>query len=162
MRGHIRGLLIKLIFTLRVHRKYSFHMKKFHSWKGPLSNKKSFSRKPDQKSNMRPALQAVLRIHDILVRIRMRIRRRIRIRRSIPLTNGSGSRSGSGSCYYASDLQDVNKKLFFAYFLKVQLNHFSKITSHKEVTKKVESMFFLLFLLDDRKIRFRFRIRISD
>jgi hypothetical protein len=37
---------------------------------------------------------AVLRIHEILVRIRMRIW----IRGSIPLTNGS--RFGSGSCYF--------------------------------------------------------------
>jgi hypothetical protein len=75
---------------------------------------------------MRPALQAVMRIHEILVRIRMRIR----IRGSIPLTNGSG-------LVIASDLQDVHKKLFFAYFfLKVHLNHFLKITSHKELSHK--------------------------
>ncbi len=37
---------------------------------------------------------------------------------------------------FVSDLLDVNKKLFFAYyFLKVQY-HFSKIKSHKEVTKQ--------------------------
>jgi hypothetical protein len=29
----------------------------------------------------------------------------------------------------------------------------SKIKSHKEVTKQQESMFFFLFLLDDRRIR---------
>ncbi len=38
---------------------------------------------------------AVLRIHDILVWIRIRIW----IRGSMPLTNGSGSGCGSGSCY---------------------------------------------------------------
>jgi len=43
---------------------------------------------------------------------------------------------------FVSDLQEVNKKLFlflgfFAYcFLKVHLHHFSKIRSHKEVTKQ--------------------------
>jgi hypothetical protein len=38
---------------------------------------------------------------------------------------------------FVSDLQDVNKKLFFAYYLlKVHLHHFSKIKSHKEVTKQ--------------------------
>ncbi len=41
---------------------------------------------------------------------------------------------------FISDLQDVNKKIlsFFAYnFLKVvHLHHFSKIKSHKEVTKQ--------------------------
>jgi hypothetical protein len=40
--------------------------------------------------------------------------------------------------FFVSDLQDVNKKKsFFAYyFLKVHLHHFSKINSHKEVTKQ--------------------------
>ncbi len=48
---------------------------------------------------------------------------------------------------------------FFAYyFLKVHLHHFSKIKSHEEVTKQLESMLFLLFLLDNRRIR----IHISD
>jgi hypothetical protein len=42
---------------------------------------------------------------------------------------------------------------FFAhYFLKLHLHHFFKIKSNKEVTKKV-SRFFLLILLDDRRIR---------
>jgi hypothetical protein len=48
----------------------------------------------------------VLRIHDILVWIR--------IRGSMPLTNGSGSGFGSGSCYiFVIGLQDANKKLIF-------------------------------------------------
>jgi hypothetical protein len=35
------------------------------------------------------------------------------------------------------DLQDANKKSFSAYyFLKVDLHHFSKIKSQKEVTKQ--------------------------
>jgi hypothetical protein len=50
---------------------------------------------------------------------------------------------------FVSDLQNC---------LKVHLHNFSKIKSHKEFTKQWESMFFLLFLLDDRRIR----IRISD
>jgi hypothetical protein len=43
---------------------------------------------------------------------------------------------------FVLDLQDVNKKLFLFlsfsayYFLKVDLHHFSKVTSHKEVTKQ--------------------------
>jgi hypothetical protein len=41
------------------------------------------------------------------------------------------------------DLQDVPKKFLglTPYFLKVHLHHFSKIKSHKEVTKQKESMF---------------------
>jgi hypothetical protein len=54
--------------------------------------------------------KAVLRIHDILVWIRIRIW----IRGSMPLTNGSGSFSPY-------------------YFLKVHLHHFSKMKSQKEV-----------------------------
>ncbi len=48
--------------------------------------------------------------------------------------------------------------LFFAHYFLVHWHHFSKIKSHTEVTKQVGSMFFLLFLLDDRRIQ----IRISD
>jgi hypothetical protein len=47
----------------------------------------------------------MLRIHDILVWIRIRIW--IWIRGSMPLTNGSGS----GSCFFVIDLQNANKKL---------------------------------------------------
>jgi hypothetical protein len=84
---------------------------------------------------------SVLRIHDILVWIR--------IRRSMPLTNGSGSGFGSGSwildpdpAIFVIDLQDARKKLIFLnnfsvyYFLKVHLHYFSKMkikTSHKIV-----------------------------
>jgi hypothetical protein len=57
---------------------------------------------------------SVLRIHDILVWIR--------IRRSMPLTNGSGSGFGSGSwildpdsAIFVIDLQDASKKLIFLY-----------------------------------------------
>jgi hypothetical protein len=49
------------------------------------------------------------------------------------------------------------KKLFYSYFsasyfLKVHSHHFSKIKSNKEVTKHYESRFFLLIILDDRRI----------
>jgi hypothetical protein len=37
--------------------------------------------------------------------------------------------------------------------LKVNLHNFSEIKSPKEVTKQQDSKFFLLFLLDDRRIR---------
>jgi hypothetical protein len=43
--------------------------------------------------------------------------------------------------------------------LKVHLHHFSKVKSQKEVTKQWESRFFLLFLLDDRRVRIRIRIK---
>jgi len=46
---------------------------------------------------------SVLWIHEILVRIR--------IRGSLPLTNGIGS-----SCYFVSDLEDVNNKKFPRFF----------------------------------------------
>jgi hypothetical protein len=74
-------------------------------------------------------LKAVLRIHEILVRIR--------ISGSINLTG-----CGSGSSIFVSDLQDIEKviffpRIFFAYYLlKVHLHHFPKIKSHKEVTKQ--------------------------
>ncbi len=71
---------------------------------------------------------AVLRIHDILVWIR--------IRGTMPLTNGSGP-------IFIIDLQDANQKIIFFngsfstyYFLKVLLHHFSKVKSQKEVTKQ--------------------------
>ncbi len=53
----------------------------------------------------------VLRIHDVLVWIR--------IRRSMPLTNGSGSGFGSGSCYFrhwpSECQQKINLKKFFCF-----------------------------------------------
>jgi hypothetical protein len=59
---------------------------------------------------------------------------------------------------FVIDLQDANKKLIIFldfYFLKVPvlLHHFSKIKSQKKVTKQYKSRFFLLFLLDDRRIQ---------
>ncbi len=41
--------------------------------------------------------------------------------------------------------------------MKVDLHHFSKIKSAKEVTKQQESRFFLLCLLADRRNRIRSR-----
>jgi hypothetical protein len=67
----------------------------------------------------------VLRIHVILERIRIRV--------SIPLTNGSWS----GSCFFRQwPSRRQQKILFSSIFLKVHLHHFSKIKSHKEVTKQ--------------------------
>jgi hypothetical protein len=44
---------------------------------------------------------------------------------------------GADPAIFVSDLQDVNKKSFFAYyFLTVLLDHFSKIKSHRDVTKQ--------------------------
>jgi hypothetical protein len=69
---------------------------------------------------------------------------------------------------FVTNLQDANKKLikkksFSAYyFLKVDLHHFSKIKSQKEDAKQQESKFFLLFLLDDRRIRSPFRSRAES
>jgi hypothetical protein len=74
--------------------------------------------------------RAVLRIHDILVWIR------IHIHGSMPLTNGSGF--GSGSWISSLNFKMQTKNLFFKtifsayYFLKVHLHHFSKIKSQKE------------------------------
>jgi hypothetical protein len=60
---------------------------------------------------------------------------------------------------FGIDLQEANKKNNFLcsfsayYFFKVHLHHFSKIKSPNEVTKQYGSRFFLLFLLDYRRIR---------
>ncbi len=43
-----------------------------------------------------------------------------------------------------------NSKFFASYFFKLHLNHFLRIESQKEVTKQLESRFFLLFLLDEK------------
>ncbi len=64
---------------------------------------------------------------------------------------------------FVINLQDANKNQFLfknflcvlQYFLKVYLHTFSKIKSQKEVTKQLESRFFLLFFLDDIRIRIR-------
>jgi hypothetical protein len=75
--------------------------------------------------------ESVLRIHDILVWIR------IWIRGSMPLTNGCGSGSvpvaDPDPAIFVIDCQDANKKqiclekIFCYYFLKVHLHNFSKI-----------------------------------
>ncbi len=84
----------------------------------------------------------VLRIHEILVRIR--------IRGSIPLIKGSGSESDPDPAIFVSDLQDVEKIIFKKFFclllLKVHLHlHiFSKIKSHKTIGVIVFLFVFLL------------------
>jgi hypothetical protein len=68
-----------------------------------------------------------------------------------------------GPVIFVIDLQDANKKQFFFfkfsvfYFLNVHLHHFSRIKRHTKITKQLESRIFLLFLLDDGRIRIRIR-----
>ncbi len=97
-------------------------------------------------------VQAVLRIHDILVWIRILIW----IRGSISLTNGFGSGCGYGSCYFRHwTSRCENKKLYFCHrFLLITFSRCIYIIfkdkkskrSHKAVGIKV----FLLFLIGDR------------
>ncbi len=83
----------------------------------------------------------VLRIHDILVWIRIRIW----IRGFMPLNNESGS--DPDLAIFVIDLQDANKKLFFKnvclLLFKVHLHYFSKIKSLKK-SQKVEIKVFLI------------------
>jgi hypothetical protein len=72
----------------------------------------------------------VLRIHEILVRIR--------IRGSIALTNGSGSRS----CFFVSDLQDV-KKVFCLLLFEGTFTSFFKDKKSKRSHKTVGINVFL-------------------
>jgi hypothetical protein len=65
---------------------------------------------------------------------------------------------GSGCGFGPDPDPDADPAIFVSYLQDVNKNVFSKVKSHKEVSKQQESMFFLLLLLDDRKIR----IRISD
>ncbi len=102
--------------------------RRLDGWRGPASCGLAKEGGGDDGGNI--CVYAVLRIHDILVWIR--------IRGSVPLSNGSGSGS------------------------KVLLHHFSKVKSQKEVTKQQKSRLFLLFLLNDRRIRIRSRIHTSD
>jgi hypothetical protein len=66
---------------------------------------------------------------------------------------------------FVVDLQEANKKLIFLtkfsvyYLFKGTFTSFSKKKSQIEVTEQEESRFFLLFLLDDRRIQIRSRIR---
>ncbi len=82
---------------------------------------------------------------------------RSRIRESINRTNWSGS------CYFRQWPSMATKQInFFTKFfclllLGLDLHHFSKIKSHKEVPKQEEWRFSLLFLLDDRRSRIRIR-----
>jgi hypothetical protein len=50
---------------------------------------------------------------------------------------------------------DVFSKFFCLLPFEGHLHHFSKIKSHKEVTKSRNQCFSLHFLLDDRRIRIR-------
>ncbi len=77
--------------------------------------------------------------------IRIRIRLQIRILLFSSVT-------------FKTSIKKSFKSFFAYYFLKKHLHHFSKIKGQTAVTKQQESMFFLLFLLDDRRIW----IRISD
>ncbi len=92
----------------------------------------------------------MLRIHDILVWIRIRFR----IRGSMPLMDPDPA-------IFGIDLQDANKKLikkksFSAYYcFMVYLHHFSKIKKSKRSHKIVEIKVSLLFLSNNRRIRIR-------
>ncbi len=65
---------------------------------------------------------------------------------------------------FVRGLQEANKNIFFSkffayYFLNVHLLNFLKIKSHNVVTKQYKSRIFVLFLLDDGRIRIQIRIR---
>ncbi len=99
-------------------------------------------------------LMIVLWIRDILVRVRI---------------TDLGSASGSGSFRQGPSRYKKKKKYFFNsffayYFLKVTvlLHHSSKTKSHEDVTKQKKSRFFLLFLLNDGRIRIQIRIRTNN
>jgi hypothetical protein len=82
-------------------------------------------------------LNAVLRIHNILVWIR------IWIRGSMPQTNRSGC--GSGSFSFVIDLQDANKKLFFLKAFCILLfegtyTSFSQVKKSRRSHKKTEEI----------------------
>jgi hypothetical protein len=76
--------------------------------------------------------------------------------------------AGPDPSIFIIDIQDANKGLILKksfpayYFLKVQYFYiiFPKIKSQKEVTKQKKSRFFLLYLLNDRRIRIRIQSRI--
>ncbi len=69
---------------------------------------------------------------------------------------------GSGLALMTNRSESFYFLNFSAYnFLKVILQHFTKIKSHKQDTKQEESRFFLLFLLVERRIQIRIRIRTS-
>ncbi len=86
-----------------------------------------------------PHSHPVLRICDILVRIRIR-------GSVVPLANGSRFESGSGSGYFRQ-WPPWWQLLPITYFLKLNLHHFSKIKSHKEATKQRKLRFSYYFCL---------------
>ncbi len=77
----------------------------------------------------------MLRIRDILIRIRIRGSIRLRIMLFSSVTFKMATRNN----FFGG--------IFACYFLKRHLRQFSKIKSHIEVTKQWESRFFLSFLL---------------
>jgi hypothetical protein len=58
---------------------------------------------------------------------------------------------------FICDLQNVNKKKVFCLLL-LEVHLLYKIKSHKEVTKQKES----IFLLDDRRIRIRISVSLTN
>jgi hypothetical protein len=65
--------------------------------------------------------------------------------------------------FFVFDLQDDNKNLSFFSFLTVHLHNFSKIKSHQEVTKQLESRFFLPLMIEGSgSVPFDYRIRIQE
>jgi hypothetical protein len=96
----------------------------------------------DSISNLHKYL--LLWIRDILVRIRIRIR----ILRSVPLSNGSGCGSG----------RPKNIRTYAG----SGCGSGTLVKSHKEDTKQYKSSFFLLFLLEDERIRSLIRICTCD
>ena len=91
----------------------------------------------------------MLRIHDILMWMR------IRIRGSMPLPNGSGSGSGCGSGSFSfhhwhsrcQQKTNIKKRFSAYYFLKVLLHQFSKIKRKKEATRVINHGFSYYFCL---------------
>ncbi len=62
----------------------------------------------------------------------------------------------------SKELQRLIHSTLLITFLKVHLHHSSQIKSHKEITKQWKSRVFLLFLLDDGRIRLRIQIRTNN
>ncbi len=82
----------------------------------------------------------MLRIHNILMWIR------IRIRGSMPLTNRSGF--GYRSCYFHWQKLIFLKCFSEYYFLKVHLHHFSKIKSKKKSpNSRTQGLSYYFFLM---------------
>jgi hypothetical protein len=63
---------------------------------------------------------------------------------------------------FVSDLHDVNKNLICLLLFGRTFTSFSKTKIHKKSHKTVVINVFLTIFLDDRKIRIRIQVRISD